>query len=211
MTILRRVLILYSTLAIAAAISTVFFCKHKESVEVAAYDYSSVEWHSPIDDDKDSYNYTPPIIIPNSYEYKPALKKVMEQLAKEGPNDYYYDGNTDCKDWSITFMELWYEQDVPDGSCKLVRNVNVEKKLDHLMVAVYDNSDWLVIEPQACKWEERYWDPQMWWGDRYDPSYNMFFQSWLYLHHADRSIGDLMSKTYATNEEFEWSMHNEIK
>ena len=136
-------------------------------------------------------------------------RTVMRQLSQNGPDNYYYDRKIDCKDWSITFMDLWYKHDVPDGSCKLVRNVNVEKRFDHLMVAVKDNNAWLVLEPQACKQDEKYWSPQMWWGETYDSSRNKFGQSWLYLTNSDKSVGDLMSRSNTTFEEFKWSLDNE--
>lgn len=211
MTIPRRILLLYTLLAVATAIATVIFFKHKQSVEIADYAYSREQMQTPTtsindcDDDKSSLSV-------KLYECKPVLKRVMRQLAENGPNDYYYDKKIDCKDWSISFMELWYKQDVPDGSCILVRNLNKFTDFDHLMVAVYCNSAWLVIEPQACKKEEKYWDPQMWWGKWvYSPSFDLFGQSWLYLHSADRSIGDLMSRSCSTQEEFEWSLQNELR
>lgn len=138
-------------------------------------------------------------------------RTVMRQLSQKGPDNYYYDGKIDCKDWSITFMDLWYKQDVPDGSCKLVRNCNASKRFDHLMVAVQDNNSWLVLEPQACKREEKYWSPSMWWGEKYDSSYDLFGQTWLYLRDADMNTDNLMSKSKTTYEEFEWSIFHEKK
>lgn len=138
-------------------------------------------------------------------------RTVMRQLSQNGPDNYYYDEDIDCKDWSITFMDLWYKQDVPDGSCILVRNLNKSECFDHLMVAVKDNNNWLVLEPQACKWGEKYWDPNMWWGKKYDSSNDMFGQTWLYLRNADKKADDLMSKSKATFEEFEWSVSHEVR
>lgn len=134
------------------------------------------------------------------------VRSVMRQLAERGPDDWYYDGKIDCKDWSLSFIDLWYKRGALDRSCVLVRNWNSRSKFDHLMVAVWDEGGWTVIEPQACGWEEKYWSPSAWWGPKYDSRYDMFGQSWLYIKNSDKAAGNLMEKTKATYEEFARSL-----
>lgn len=138
-------------------------------------------------------------------------RHVMKQLADEGPKNWYYFDGIDCKDWSLTFMDLWYKSGMPDKSCVLVRNVDAPKKFDHLMVAVMEDGKWTVIEPQACEWDEAYWNPAVWWGSKYSPDNDMYGQSWLYLKNSDKDASRLLEKSGATYEEFERSLIWESK
>lgn len=142
----------------------------------------------------------------SAYSMPNEARSVMKQLALSGPDDYYYDGKQDCKDWAISFMQLWYRTGAADGSCILVRNLNRDLLFDHLMVAVKEDGKWLVIEPQACRCNEAWWNPAMWWGDKYDKSYDMYGQSWLYLHSANKDAKQLLERSNSTYEDFERSM-----
>lgn len=129
--------------------------------------------------------------------YTSKVSAVMKQLSRDGPTDWYCDGKIDCKDWSVSFMDMWYSQGNLDGTCLLVHNYG--NGMNHLMVAVYDNG-MHVIEPQACYKKD--WSPESFWGREYDKQYNRLYETWIYLAHADKDTKLLMRRCGVSESEY---------
>ncbi|MBR5932391.1 MAG: hypothetical protein IK002_00235 [Treponema sp.] len=126
----------------------------------------------------------------SNYDYHGILKRVMTHLDQYGPDDWFYDGTIDCKDWACSFLDLWYDTyNGVDGSCILVRNVNQEMRMDHLFVAVWSSEDkWIFIEPQACHITD--WSLESFWGYKYNEECNCYNETRKFFEQCDRLADD---------------------
>lgn len=130
----------------------------------------------------------------NAEPHERSVQRVMEQLKASGPSEWYYDGKADCKDWAVSFMDIWYKQGNSDGTCLLVHNYS--KAMNHMMVV----ANGVVIEPQACSRID--WSPKSYWGDSYDPAYDRTWETWIYLAHADKDTKQLMKRCLVSESEY---------
>lgn len=95
--------------------------------------------------------------------------------------DLNADGEVNCIDYAVTFKSLW-DKCYPPSHCEIVRNYNRQTGWHHLFVAVYVGK-WLTVEPQGYVSLYRMTD---FWGPAYDPDYNKFGETTLWLSEAVR-------------------------
>lgn len=115
-----------------------------------------------------------------SYDYKKCISITMKHLQKYGPVDVLPDNGIDCKDWSLTFMYIWYNiYNFEDGTCVLVRNDNAYSDFDHLFIGIWTGTKWICIEPQACFKND--WSLESYWGNEYNEMYNQWHLTRAYL------------------------------
>lgn len=102
------------------------------------------------------------------------LNKTHQQV-----KDTNYDGLVNCIDYAITYKRLWDLQ-YPANCCEIVRNYNVFTGWHHLFISVRGNerAKWLFIEPQGTQFNYKMSD---FWGDKYDPTYNVYYETSLWL------------------------------
>lgn len=179
MTVPRRILLLYSILAVAAAILTLIFYKPKIGRErdLIKEEFDSIPQKKKI---------KPEILeLPEGYNWQAAASLCMDWLKANGPTNFIDDGKVNCQDWSTTFLCLWYMKfKQAPATCLMVRNVNSNIKIDdgffsHVFVAVRAKDDWICLEPQACYCDD--WSLESFWKKKYDPNFNIWGDTKAYV------------------------------
>lgn len=97
--------------------------------------------------------------------------------------DYNKDGMVNCIDHAVAFKSVWDQMFsvYPTYKCEIVRNYN-KGIMNHLFVRVkYGLSPWIYVEPAYIPSEHISYE--MWdvWGSRYDPLYNIYGETNMWL------------------------------
>ena len=91
--------------------------------------------------------------------------------------DINRDGLNDYIDVALSFKVFW--DSIYTYRCEIVRNKTPDK-LHHLFVRVWNpkNCTWIYVEPKSSV---RSYDMQIVWGDKYDPAYNFYNETYRWM------------------------------
>lgn len=122
--------------------------------------------------------------LPGEVEYKGKYRKqIIDTLNRVQlyVTDVNKDGEINCIDYSCTFKMLWDKMYEP-SDCEIVRNKSAT--MNHLFIRTrqFEGKQWECIEPQAAtKNINRYFMEDFWPANVYNPVYNIYSETGIWL------------------------------